>query len=555
LRQYGPQTGADNAVYADVRIRSSPVFSRLTPVLRAPETGERLGDRTMRSMMRLALASGAVLAALAATATAASGQTPPPRLTLFGTEGFSGAPVTLTRDVSNLQSVAAADGFDGTANDYARSLRAQGRWLVCMDAGFLTGCREVSGDVADLGEDGGSISSARYLGPARVAAATGGQTSAPAAGPLGAVYETIDWGDLTVTEWGESSFAASYVHDGGRITGRRSGNRIDGVWVQPRSAQRCDTPRNGSFFHGRMTFAFNAALDAFEGLWGYCDAEPSETWNGTLTTRGAQPVAASASTRSAGTSQPPQRPSTRPPASRTPSATPLGPQADANEDYVYATRYDGDVFKPALQMSAFGPQMTGRYTITNPESDFERHYRGGFGAITAGRLEGSFSGNTFTGMWYEAENEQGLARVQRTCDRAQGGTRVWGPIQLRFTPDRRSFVGTISTCDKVIAELYRFQIDNWRGTLTGRAPAATAATPGGATASAAGGPAAGRTSANRTAGTGGQSTAPRHPAAPREETVADRIAREAAEAAEQRAREETREGVNRAIDGILRRRP
>lgn len=383
-------------------------------------------------------------------------------------------------------------------------------------------------------------------------------TAGNASTARGAVYETIDWGDLTVTEWGPSTFAASYVHDGGRITGRRSGNRIDGVWVQPRSAQRCDTPRNGSYFHGRMTFTFNAALDAFEGLWSYCDAEPSETWNGTLTTRGARPVLATASTRSTGTSPPPQRPSTRSSASRpsaTPAATPPAPPADANEDYVYATKYDGDVFKPTLQMSAFGPQMTGRYTITNPESDFERHYQGGFGAITAGRLEGSFSGNTFTGMWYEAEDEQGLARVQRTCDRAQGGTRVWGPIQLRFTPDRRSFVGTISTCDKVIAELYSFEIDNWRGTLTGRAPAQTAAVPGGATTNTAGGPAAGRSSANRTAGTGGQSTAPRQPAAPREETVADRIAREAAEAAEQRAREEARQGVNRAIDGILQRRP
>lgn len=88
-----------------------------------------------------------------------------PSLTLFNSEGLEGAPVVLRGDVANLQDVAAAEGFDGTANDYALSLRAEGLWLVCMDAGYASRCREVTGEVPSLGDDGGSISSARYLGP------------------------------------------------------------------------------------------------------------------------------------------------------------------------------------------------------------------------------------------------------------------------------------------------------------------------------------------------------------------------------------------------------
>ena len=109
-----------------------------------------------------ALASLALTAAALGTGLAAQEA---PSLTLYNDEGLQGAAVVLHNDVSNLQSVPAAEGFDGTANDYALSLRAEGRWLVCMDAGFTTRCREVSGDVGNLGEDGGSISSVRYIGP------------------------------------------------------------------------------------------------------------------------------------------------------------------------------------------------------------------------------------------------------------------------------------------------------------------------------------------------------------------------------------------------------
>lgn len=88
-----------------------------------------------------------------------------PSLALFNNEGLEGTPVILHGDVVNLQDVPAAEGFDGTANDYAFSLKAEGSWLVCMDAGYASRCREVTGEVPSLGDDAGSISSARYLGP------------------------------------------------------------------------------------------------------------------------------------------------------------------------------------------------------------------------------------------------------------------------------------------------------------------------------------------------------------------------------------------------------
>jgi len=131
---------------------------------------------------------------------------------------------------------------------------------------------------------------------------TPGQPAAkPAATPagpgaLGNVYSTIDWGDLTITEWGAASFRADYTHEKGRIEGTRNGMTIEGYWMQPKSAQACPTSRGGTNHYGRMTFTFNAAMDAFEGVWGYCDEAPNATWNGNLTRRGAVASSAAAGT-------------------------------------------------------------------------------------------------------------------------------------------------------------------------------------------------------------------------------------------------------------------
>ena len=141
----------------------------------------------------LTLAAGALATApFLATAIAAQGE-PSRSITLYNAEDMGGAGVTVTQDVANLQSVQAAEGFDSTANDYAYSLRTEGQWQVCMDAGFKTGCMIVDGEMASLGDKGGSISSVRYVGPSKrqVAVATGPAPSprAPDAAPAEAEEE------------------------------------------------------------------------------------------------------------------------------------------------------------------------------------------------------------------------------------------------------------------------------------------------------------------------------------------------------------------------------
>jgi hypothetical protein len=250
------------------------------------------------------------------------------------------------------------------------------------------------------------------------------------------------------------------------------------------------------------------------------------------------------------------------------TTTPVSPSPTASaasaptvqEDYIYATGHatlDGSVtFKPTLQVTAFGPEMTGFTTITNPESDFEAFYQQGAGAYTATRYTGTFSNNVFRGIWRESENEQGLSRVQTTCDRKDGGTLVWGQFEIRFTPDRRSFVGTKTSCDRLINEANTWDKNSWKGTLTGRAAASVAA-PTGPTpvfSSSSSSSARGTTASQTRQSSAPQPAAvPAQPRAPREETIADRIAREAAEAAEQRAKEEARRGVNSAVDRLIRR--
>lgn len=127
----------------------------------------------------LTIAAGALATApFLATAIAAQGE-PPRSITLYSAEDMAGVGVTVTRDVANLQSIAAEEGFDGTANDYAYSLRTEGQWQVCMDAEFKTSCMIVDGEIASLGDNGGSISSVRYVGPSKNSVSSAPVSPAP----------------------------------------------------------------------------------------------------------------------------------------------------------------------------------------------------------------------------------------------------------------------------------------------------------------------------------------------------------------------------------------
>jgi len=72
----------------------------------------------------------------------------------------------------------------------------------------------------------------------------------------------------------------------GRVTTRyiQKGSRkiLSGYWVQDKSDQRCDYPRFGSDYWGRLTFDFQG--DEFTGVWSYCDDRPKPhyQWNGKL---------------------------------------------------------------------------------------------------------------------------------------------------------------------------------------------------------------------------------------------------------------------------------
>lgn len=142
----------------------------------------------------LTLAAGA-LAASPFLATAIAAQAEPPRsITLYNAEYMGGTGVKITQDIGNLQEVPAEEGFDTTANDYAYSLRTEGQWQVCMDAGFKTNCMIVDGEIASLGDNGGAISSVRYVGPSRQTAAVAPVSPAPRPGtPATVAAADDDW--------------------------------------------------------------------------------------------------------------------------------------------------------------------------------------------------------------------------------------------------------------------------------------------------------------------------------------------------------------------------
>lgn len=104
--------------------------------------------------MRLfaALIASTALVAAAGPAAAQFGRTP--TLTLYGERGFSGEQRQIWQATSNFQTI--------RFNDRARSLVAEGRWEVCIDALF-NNCRILEGRVDDLGGLADMISSARPL--------------------------------------------------------------------------------------------------------------------------------------------------------------------------------------------------------------------------------------------------------------------------------------------------------------------------------------------------------------------------------------------------------
>jgi hypothetical protein len=271
-------------------------------------------------MKKVAAGFGAVAIAVLAP-TMASAQNAP-ALQLYADTGFRGEMHRVDRGVENLGAVRFADR--------ARSMIADGRWEVCLDAGYQGGCRVVQGRVSDMGDWNQRVSSVRYLGPADWGSASGaesgarpmaaGGAAAPATTPpptrpvyrldwqpevIGRSYET-DFGQLTLERWDRAGAAGRYAgtatdnSDAGRIEGivkpdqSDGGATLAGQWYAGYAVRRCETERGGTYYWGAVTLIFNRDRTAFQGFWDHCGGGGAAegSWHGKLI--GRDPVIAAA---------------------------------------------------------------------------------------------------------------------------------------------------------------------------------------------------------------------------------------------------------------------
>ena len=271
--------------------------------------------------MKRSIYSGLGLFVLTALVPGVAAAQNAPALRLFDDTGFSGGSVRIDRGVENLESL--------RFNDDARSLIAEGRWEICLDAGFSGGCRVVQGRVSDMGDWNGSVSSVRYLGPgdwgssADTAststgpalgggAAAGGQTPAGTTyrvdyrpEMIGRIYDT-DFGVMTIDRYDRDGASGRY--EGAAADGSDSGtfdglvrpadhaadgyDTLEGYWYQSHASQRCASARNGTYYWGRVQLNFPIESNEFIGFFSHCDGTPLDRWNGTY--EGRDPVIAAA---------------------------------------------------------------------------------------------------------------------------------------------------------------------------------------------------------------------------------------------------------------------
>ncbi len=95
-------------------------------------------------------------------------------LTLYAGEGFQGKSFRITGDTADLDRA--------RHNDFAMSIRTEGRWLVCEDAKYAGRCVEIDGNVTDLRPIllAMAVSSVRYVGSSYRVAGNGGTSTQPA---------------------------------------------------------------------------------------------------------------------------------------------------------------------------------------------------------------------------------------------------------------------------------------------------------------------------------------------------------------------------------------
>lgn len=98
---------------------------------------------------------------------------------------------------------------------------------------------------------------------------------------IGGTWKT-SYGQMTFPDVLSGSVEAPYTEDGGRIIGTINGTVLSGHWIENGSAHKCQSPKDGSYYWGRVTYTFNQDFSEFSGTWGYCSNAPTKKWTGRL---------------------------------------------------------------------------------------------------------------------------------------------------------------------------------------------------------------------------------------------------------------------------------
>jgi hypothetical protein len=86
-----------------------------------------------------------------------------------------------------------------------------------------------------------------------------------------------DFGMMSLDRSG-TMVEGNYEHNSGKISGSMERNILRGFWFQDRADTRCERPKNGTHYWGRLKFVFTGRT--FTGSWGYCEDRPTADWNG-----------------------------------------------------------------------------------------------------------------------------------------------------------------------------------------------------------------------------------------------------------------------------------
>lgn len=213
---------------------------------------------------------------------------------------------------------------------------------------------------------------------------------------------TSSEGRLTLHYDGRN-FNGNYDNDGGRVSGTRKENILEGYWGEDSSGTRCSTERLNTYYWGKIRWEFNG--NSFSGKYSYCDNDWSGSWNGTLESGSAF----------VNVPQPPPKP---------PIAKPIAPPPIN----VLTSAWNSS--EGTLNLVIKGQNVSGTYVNDN------------------GRISGTKKGNTITGFWGEDSSAT-------KCTTKKLNTYYWGKIKWVFNGN--SFSGQYSYCEGTMS-------GSWSGT-------------------------------------------------------------------------------------------